>query len=193
MSPVVIYLHGFLSSPKSVKAQLTIDYVKEHFPDLEFVVPQLSNYPDQARDALLELADTYAGRPLRFIGSSMGGFLSTFMVERFGGKAVLVNPAVRPFELLADYLGPHVNPYTDVPFALEEKHIGQLRELDTPILTNPENYWALLQTEDETLDYRQAEDKYSKSKLTIEPGGDHSFQGYERFLEPIFEFLLEES
>ncbi|MEI8649578.1 YqiA/YcfP family alpha/beta fold hydrolase [Paraglaciecola sp. Hal342] len=55
---------------------------------------------------------------------------------------------------------------------------------------SPQNYWVLLQTADETLDYRQAEKKYMGAKLTIEEGGDHSFQGYERFLKDIFQFLL---
>ena len=192
MSPVVIYLHGFLSSPLSVKAQATQGYVSEHFPELEFVVPQMSNYPDKARDMLLSLGDQYHDRPMRFIGSSMGGFMSTFMVERYGGKGVLINPAVRPFELLVDYLGQHTNPYTQEEFCLEPRHIEDLKAMDTPVLKAPESYWALLQTEDEVLDYRQAEEKYQFSKLTIEQGGDHSFQAYERFLPEIFEFLLAE-
>ena len=192
MSPVVFYLHGFLSSPKSVKAQLTADFVKSNYPELTFEVPQLSNYPGQARDILLKLAEQYQGRPLRFIGSSMGGFLSTFMVERFSGRAVLINPAVKPFELLVDYLGLHVNPYTNEQFCLEHKHMLELKEMDTTRLQHPDNYWALLQTDDEVLDYRQAEEKYAGARLTVEQGGDHSFQGYERFLPDIFEFLLED-
>ena len=190
MSPVVIYLHGFLSSPQSVKAQLVQDYVNQHLPELAFEVPKISNYPDQARDMMLSLGEKYTGRSMRFIGSSMGGFMSTFMVERFGGKAVLINPAVRPFELLVDYLGPHTNPYTQENFTLEHGHIHTLKAMDTPSLRCPENYWALLQTEDEVLEYRQAEEKYHHGKVTVEQGGDHSFQGFERYLPDIFEFLL---
>ena len=191
MTPHLIYLHGFLSSPQSVKAQQTLAYVKAHLPDLPMHVPELPNYPGQAAKLLDDLVSSLGNVPLRFIGSSMGGFLSTFLVERFGGKAVLINPAVRPFELLVDYLGPHVNPYTDKPFTLTEQHIDELRALDTPSLRKPDSYWALLQTEDETLDYRLAEQKYAGGKLTIEQGGDHSFVGYDRFLPQIFEFLLD--
>ena len=67
----------------------------------------------------------------------------------------------------------------------------ELEQLFVAQLTKPENFWVLLQEEDETLDYREAVDKYQKSKLTVEAGGDHSFQGYDRFLPGIMEFLFE--
>jgi predicted esterase YcpF (UPF0227 family) len=139
-----------------------------------------------------QLIVKHAGKKLRFIGSSLGGFLSTYMLEKYSGKAVLINPAVRPFDLLVDFLGEHVNPYTQQSFLLENKHIDQLRQLDTPTLKPASDYWVLLQTADETLDYRQAETKYQDYKLTIEQGGDHSFQDFQRFLPDIFRFLLQD-
>lgn len=188
--PVVIYLHGFLSSPQSVKAQITQTFVAEYYPQLTLVVPQIPNYPLEAIQVLEQTVAEYPDRELVFIGSSMGGFLTTYLVEKYGGRGVLINPAVKPFELFADYLGPHTNPYTGVDFILEQKHLLQLIELDTQLLNAPQNYWVLLQTGDETLDYRLAEQKYQHAKLTIEHGGDHSFQGFERFLPEIFRFLL---
>jgi predicted esterase YcpF (UPF0227 family) len=189
---VVIYLHGFLSSVKSQKATQTLDFVRVNYPDLIFELPQLANYPKEAEAIIEELVVKHKGKKLRFIGSSLGGFLSTFMVEKYSGKAVLINPAVRPFELLVDFLGPHINPYTQQSFLLENKHINELRHLDTPTLKKTSDYWVLLQTADETLDYRQAETKYQNYKLSIEQGGDHSFQNFQRFLPDIFRFLLQD-
>ena len=114
------------------------------------------------------------------------------MVEKYSGKAVLVNPAVRPFDLLVDFLGAHINPHTQQPFLLKNQHIDELRYLDTPTLNPKSDYWVLLQTADETLDYRQAETKYQDYKLSIEQGGDHSFQDFQRFLPDIFRFLLQD-
>ncbi|MDO6839979.1 YqiA/YcfP family alpha/beta fold hydrolase [Paraglaciecola chathamensis] len=187
---VVIYLHGFLSSPQSVKAQQTKAFVEEHYPDLTFYIPQLDNHPKPAAKALDELIAQHPNAYFGFIGSSMGGYFSSYLLERYGGKAVLINPAVQPYNLLADYLGEHVNPYTKQKFSLDESHTRDLTSFDTKSLASPQNYWVLLQTADETLDYRQAEKKYMGAKLTIEEGGDHSFQGYERFLKDIFQFLL---
>ena len=192
MQYVVIYLHGFLSSPQSLKAAQSLEYVRAHHPDLTIEIPQLANYPNDALAIIEQLVAEHKGKKLRFIGSSLGGFLSTFMVEKYSGKAVLINPAVRPFELLVDFLGEHINPNTQQPFLLEKKHIDELRQLDTPTLSSTSDYWVLLQTADETLDYRQAETKYQDYKLSIEQGGDHSFQDFQRFLPDIFSFLLQD-
>ncbi|GAA0854186.1 YqiA/YcfP family alpha/beta fold hydrolase [Aliiglaciecola litoralis] len=193
LPPVLIYIHGFLSSPESVKATLTLDYIAQHHPELTVVAPQVPHYPQDAVALLEDIVTQYAKRPLRFIGSSMGGYLSTYLVEKFGGKAVLINPAVKPFELLTDYLGDHIHPNTKEHFTLTQQHIEHLQQIDTPTLKVANAYWALLQTGDETLDYRQAEQKYQNSKLTIEQGGDHSFQNYQRHLPEIMRFLLNSS
>lgn len=190
MDYVLIYIHGFLSSPQSVKAQQTITFMQANYPDIPMEVPEVPNYPQQAASLLETIVEKHQGKRLRFIGSSMGGFMSTHLLEKYGGKAVLINPAVRPFELLADYLGDHVNPHTKKAFTLTEHHIQELLDLNTSSLNAPESYWVLLQTDDETLDYRQAENKYAASKLTIEQGGDHSFVDFDKHLPAIGEFLF---
>lgn len=192
MQYVVIYLHGFLSSPQSQKATQTLEFVRANYPNLVIEIPQLANYPNDAVAIIEQLVTKHKGNKLRFIGSSLGGFLSTFMVEKYSGKAVLINPAVRPFELLVDFLGEHINPNTQQTFLLENKHIEELRQLDTLTLDPKSDYWVLLQTADETLDYRLAETKYQDYKLSIEQGGDHSFQDFQRFLPDIFRFLLQD-
>ena len=192
MQYLIIYLHGFLSSPQSLKATQTIEFVAANYPQLKIKVPQLGNYPEEAMAVIESIVADNKDKKLRFIGSSLGGFLSTYMVEKYSGKAVLINPAVRPFELLTDFLGDHINPYTQQRFVLGNKHVAELRQLDTPTLKAESDYWVLLQTADETLDYRQAESKYQDKKLTIEQGGDHSFQNFQRFLPDIFRFLLQD-
>ena len=47
----------------------------------------------------------------------------------------------------------------------------------------------LLQTGDETLDYRQAVEHYAGADVYIEEGGDHSFVNYEAHLDGIMAFL----
>jgi hypothetical protein len=192
MEKVIIYLHGFLSSPQSQKAQQTLAYVTTHYPDILIEIPKLDHYPEAAVNLIEQLVKRHVGKKCYFIGSSLGGFLSTYMVQKFGGKAVVINPAVRPYELLADYMGAHVNPYTHEGFTLDASHIEQLINLDVKKIEQVENFWVLLQTGDETLDYRQALDKYQGAKLTVEEGGDHSFQNFERFLPDIFRFLLQD-
>jgi len=188
----ILYLHGFLSSPSSLKANQTRAYLLHHYPDTSFICPELANSPAeleaQLQSLLKEHPELLTGG-LKVIGSSMGGYLACWLIEQYGGRAVLVNPAVTPFELLKDYLGEHENPYTNKRFVLTEDDIGHIREFYQPQLRHPEHYKVLLQTGDETLDYRQAVEHYAGADVYIEDGGDHSFVNYEAHLEGIMAFL----
>lgn len=189
----IVYLHGFLSSPQSEKAQEALDYFSAHHSECRMVIPQLPNSPDKLREAmetLITQEKLAVGEGVAVIGSSMGGYLATWLVETCGGKGVLVNPAVRPYELFQDYLGEHVNPYTQEKFELRQQDMTTIAALDTPSVRRASDYKVLLQTGDETLDYRQAEKKYQGSALTIEEGGDHRFVNFSDHLPSIAKFLL---
>ena len=84
-----------------------------------------------------------------------------------------------------------MNPYSGEKFSIELTDIDIIKALDTDALNNDKAYKVLLQTNDETLDYRLAAAKYALSDLVIEEGGDHSFVGYENHLPAIAEFLLD--
>ena len=188
----VVYLHGFLSSPQSEKAQLTQAYVAKYHPDITLVTPQIPNTIDAVPAVLKEIIEPIiaSGEPLRLIGSSMGGFLSNWLVEQFGGRAVLINPAVAPYNLMQDYLGQHTNPYSQEVFFVTAEHIDQLKAMEPAAIGKPSAYKVLLQQGDETLDYRLAEQRYAGGDITVEAGGDHSFVGFTDHLKEIFTFLL---
>ncbi len=48
----------------------------------------------------------------------------------------------------------------------------------------------MLQTGDETLDYRLAVEHYQGADVVVEEGGDHSFVNYDQHLPAIMAFLL---
>ncbi len=188
---MLLYIHGFNSSPNSDKGVVTARFVAEHFADLSFFQPQLPATPKAAM-ALLEsitLKGKQAGEPLRFIGSSLGGYFATYLAEKYGGKAVLVNPAVKPFELFDEFLGSQFNPYTQEHYSVEIAHKQEVAEFDTQVVLNPDRFLVLLQSGDEVLDYKQALDKYQCCEMVLEAGGDHSFVGYENHLQSISQFL----
>lgn len=187
---MLLYLHGFNSSPLSEKANVMVDYCKSERPDIKVVVPQLATFPMQAKKQLLEIVE--ANRDdfsIALVGSSLGGYLSTWLNDLYGFKAVVVNPAVKPFELLQDFLGPQLNPYTNESYVLEQQHVEELKQLYVPVIKQPEDFWLLQQTDDEVLDYRQAVEKYQSSKQTVEEGGNHSFVDFERYPAEIIKFL----
>ncbi len=190
MASALIYLHGFNSSPQSQKAQIIRTWCQKNRPDIHIETPQLACYPEQAAQQLLELArkHQYVDQ-VGLIGSSLGGYLATWLNTEFNYPAVLVNPAVKPYDLLKDYLGHQQNPYTDEIYFLEPHHMDELKALDTITITNPASFWLLQQKGDETLDYRQAVKKYRECKQTLEPDGNHAFVGFDRFTADIIQFL----
>jgi predicted esterase YcpF (UPF0227 family) len=188
---MLLYIHGFNSSPDSDKARITKVYMQQKFSQLRVVAPQLPAAPKPAM-ALLQAITEQAlaeGEKLCFIGSSLGGYFASWLVQQYGGKAVLINPAVKPYELFAEYLGPQFNPYTGEHYQLLPEHQQQLQQYDTPVILNPERFLVMLQSADEVLDYRQALAKYHCCEMLLEAGGNHSFVGYGDKLDAVSRFL----
>lgn len=187
---LLLYIHGFNSSPLSHKANVMKAYCDSHRPDIKVVIPRLPCFPNEAAQLLLDIVkqnkDDYQ---IGLVGSSLGGYMSMWLNAQFGFKAVVVNPAVKPYELLADFLGEQENPYTHEKYLLEEKHIDELKSLDTPTIKQPADFWLLQQEDDEVLDYQQAVAHFSGALQTVEQGGDHSFVDFERYPSQIIDFL----
>jgi len=190
MSPTrLIYLHGFNSSPESYKAKVLHAYMAQHGILDQLIIPAIPSVPAEAMAMLAALYEQNRKQAeVAVAGSSLGGFYATCLAERFGCKAVLINPAVRPHLLLQKYLGENKNYHTAESWMLDASHIEQLQQLDTISITQPERYLLLLQKGDETLDYRQALEKYKDCPRVLEEGGDHSFTGFENHIEQILDF-----
>tara|TARA_B100001059_G_scaffold164509_1_gene164026 strand:+ start:33 stop:635 length:603 start_codon:yes stop_codon:yes gene_type:complete len=186
----ILYLHGFLSAPQSKKAQQTIAYCGQKGMADRIHVPALMQGPAATIHKLSELIRSLPGNSLGLIGSSLGGYYATYLAEAFHLPAVLINPAVGPLEFWESHLGEHKNYYSDHLHVVTPRYIEELRSLERNLLQYPENFMVMVQTGDETLDYRKAVSKFSDSRLVIRENGDHSYQGYDRELPDIEAFLL---
>lgn len=187
-----LYLHGFKSSAMSAKAQLTMAFFAQHDLAHNLHIPNLSAAPQQAMDEAMflyeQLIDEVGQQNVLVIGSSLGGYYASYLVEHYGGKAVVINPSIRPYELLNQYLGENENYHTGERFEVTQDYLTQLTQLDTPQLQYPMQHLLMVQTHDETLDYKEAVQKYLHCPAIIEYGGDHGFQGYEQRLPSIIHF-----
>tara|TARA_R110000744_G_scaffold20143_8_gene52936 strand:+ start:4032 stop:4631 length:600 start_codon:yes stop_codon:yes gene_type:complete len=184
----ILYIHGFNSSPLSMKAENTRKYFAQNFPEINFHCPQIASSPNEAIKQLEDIIALEPSASWLLMGSSLGGYFSTYLAEKYQLQAVLINPAVKPFELMTDYLGEQVNPYTKERYQVNVQHIVELKALEQQNISK-NNYLVMVQTGDEVLDYQQAVEKYRHCQLVVEQGGDHSFINYENSLPKIALFF----
>ncbi len=189
---MIIYLHGFRSAPASIKAQALQRHMASKGLAHEFWCEQL---PVSPRDAIALVETRIArcrreqpDRPPVLAGSSLGGFYATWLAERHGLAAALVNPAVVAPLSLEAWIGEQTNLYTGERFDFTAAHIAELRALDVPAVTQPERYWLLVETGDEVLDYRDAVAKYAGARQTVLEGGDHGFSRWNDYLDDMIAF-----
>src|SRR3990172_2243666 len=119
---MLIYLHGFNSSPGSHKAQLLKRYMEERGLGDQYCCPAL---PSLGKRAIAMVEAQIARHPpesITMVGSSLGGFYSSYLAERHDLRAVLINPAVYPHKDLRAYLGTQRNLHTQRLYELTEAH-----------------------------------------------------------------------
>ena len=182
---MLVYIHGFNSSPASAKAQLLKARLEALGRGAEFVAPALPYSPAEAARLLDALALRHPGAAL--VGSSLGGYYATWLAEKHGLKAVLLNPAVRPYELLAPLVGRQKNFHTGEEHDFTTQHVAELRALEVERVT-PARYLLIVAKGDEVLDYRRAVDRYRGCRQIVIEGSDHGLSDFANYLETVLEF-----
>jgi len=185
---MIVYLHGFNSSPASGKAKQFGEHMASLGRLADYCCPALPNSPREAIAHVEAELEQRGPGSVTLIGSSLGGFYATHLAEKHGWKAVLVNPAVHAHKLLRSALGPQTNWHSGEKWALTEEHLAELAALDVDAITLPKRYLLLAQTGDEVLDCRDAVAYYAGATQIIEDGGDHGFAGFERHFQTILDF-----
>lgn len=187
----IIYLHGFQSSALSIKGQ----QLKRHFESNSQVtvhLPDLNCSPLEVLEQLsrqIELLDNVV-----LVGSSLGGFYATQLVEKYDIPAVLINPAIRPWELFRKLFGQGLLPYTVTDnWILDDAQLDHLEQMSVSFVQDAGKILVLLQQGDEILDYREAQRYYSAGKnralVITETKGNHAMEDFAEKIPMAFQFL----
>ena len=169
MRPLILFIHGFGSCGWGEKSL----QLRRHFGLNQVLAPDLPYHPDDAMRQLRGLIGRYPIRAL--VGSSLGGFYATSLNAQAPLPTVLINPVIRPHELLSGYLGVQHRWCDGARFAVGEDYLQTLIRLQRDRLAAEERYLVLLQQGDETLDYRQAAAYYRDKEVVQVAGGSHRF------------------
>jgi predicted esterase YcpF (UPF0227 family) len=187
----LLYLHGFRSSPHSVKAKVMAARVAQQHPAVTWWCPQLPPSPKEAMALIEQGSSDWPRESMAVVGSSLGGFYATHVAAQTGCKAVLLNPAVHPARDLARYIGDQTQWHDPSEhFYFKPEYIDDLRALEVGPLPQPQRCLAIIAKGDEVLDWREMTARYPGSTIDLLPGGDHAISDFETaHLARVVEFL----
>ena len=186
----VLYLHGFRSSPQSVKARQMATTMGAQFAHIKWWCPQLPPSPLAACNLIQSGTADWPANRMAVIGSSLGGFYATWLAAQRGCKAVLLNPAIDPARDLAKYIGEQTAWHDPAErFFFDAEFVGELSALEVGPLPHPERVWALIAKGDEVLDWREMTARYPGAQQVLLEEGDHALSNFEAYLPQVLEFL----
>lgn len=185
---MILYIHGFNSSPASHKSNQLRERLQSLGRGDEFRCPALPHLPGEAMALLERELQGIGAGGITLIGSSLGGFYATWLTEKYGVRSVLVNPALTPHQGLRAYLGSQKNLYTGDEYQLTEEHLEQLANLHVARPGKLDRYLLMHTTGDELLDWRTAVDHYPGCRKIIVQGSDHGFKEFGDYLDTVLQF-----
>jgi uncharacterized protein len=185
---MILYLHGFRSSPLSFKARMLAQRMKVLGRAAEYRCPQLPASPREAIALAERIAGEAAPQDLTLIGSSLGGYYATYLAERLGCRAVLLNPAISPPRDLEKYVGVMTAYHSDAPFEFKRAYIDELKALKVDEVTRPERYLLVAATGDEVLDWREMLARYPASRQIVIEGSDHGISDFAKYQDDVLAF-----
>ena len=184
----IIYLHGFQSSTLSIKGQFIQAFCQNqhhvHLPDLNMPPEQVLAHVSEMIECLDQVV---------LIGSSLGGFYATQLVAKHAVPAVLINPAMRPWQLFHNLFGAELPYGVNAQWTLDQTQLDQLEQMAVPFVQDADKILVLLQQDDEVLDYREAQRYYSnaahQSMIMTEANGNHAMDNFADKIPMALQFL----
>jgi uncharacterized protein len=185
---MLLYIHGFNSSSRSGKALELGAWLAERGLGESYVCPDLPHRPADAV-SMLENLIAASSHPVKLVGSSLGGFYATWLAEKYGLKAILVNPCVACHDKLAGMVGQtQKNWHSGEEYVFSAAHAEQLNRYAVTAISRPERYLLLAETGDSVLDYREAVAYFDAAQQVVLAGGDHGFSRFSEYIPAILAF-----
>ena len=191
---MLLYLHGFRSSPESSKAQMLAQCMQDRAQLDRWSCPSLPASPAKALALCKELAQDLMTRhhaeasELTVIGSSLGGFYAVSLAEQLGCRAVALNPAVFAPRDLASQVGEHEQYHSNDPFIFLPEHVDELRGMAVTQITQPERYLLIAATGDEVLDWQEMHTFFKGAQQIIVEGDNHGLSSFTDHIDTVLQF-----
>lgn len=194
---MILYLHGFRSSPKSTKASLLAQAIAEAGHADAWRCPQLPPSPHRAIELANHLIEQRVAegmdptRELVVLGSSLGGYYATCLAEQWHCRALLFNPVVHAARDLATQVGEHTMWNSPERFHFLPEYVDELAEMAPGRPADPARYYLMAAKGDEVLDWREMVDWYRGCELRLLDGSDHGISDFREWLPEVLDRTLQ--
>lgn len=194
---MILYLHGFRSSPQSTKASLLAQAIEAAGHADAWICPQLPPSPRRALALADHLIEQRIGQGLDpqnelvVLGSSLGGYYATCLAEKWRCRALLFNPVVHAARDLATQVGEHTMWNSPERFTFLPEYVDELAEMAPGRPADPARYYLLAAKGDEVLDWREMADWYRGCELRLLEGSDHGISDFRQWLPEVLERTLQ--
>ncbi|MBS9778768.1 MAG: esterase [Campylobacteraceae bacterium] len=181
---MILNIHGFGSCGLSGKSML----IRNEFEDV--ISPSLSYIPELTFDTLEQIIEYGLSKneTIHLIGSSIGGYISIYLSNKYNLKAVLINPAICPYKF-DSFVGYATNYYDKSQFQCTKEHLRSLKKYEVLHVKDQSKFMLLVQKGDELLDYKDALDKLPNAHIFLEEGGSHGFERFDSKIMDIRKFF----
>jgi predicted esterase YcpF (UPF0227 family) len=193
----LLYLHGFRSSPQSMKAQKVAARMQAQHPGVVWWCPQLPPSPREAMELVVRGIQDWPRDTIAVAGSSLGGFYARWLSLQTGCRSVLLNPAVFPARDLAKYIGEQTAWHEPQErFFFEPGFVGELQAQQDDIArlaplhpATPGRQFAIVAKGDEVLDWREMQAFCAGGTVRLLEGSDHAISDFDDHIDDLFAFL----
>lgn len=182
----LLYLHGFRSSPDSIKAQAVAQYCTAHGLAAP-IIPQLPISPKASIRLCEQLIKKHHVDTI--CGSSLGGFYAMCLAEKYHLRCAVINPAITPWNELKEE---HLQARYSVGEIEQDDALHYLAELHhyhTAQLTDLKRYLLLVAMGDEVLDPVQMRTHFAGANVLVVEGGTHALDDFGGHLDDVMSFL----
>jgi len=193
----LLYLHGFRSSPQSLKARKMAERVRTQHPSVTWWCPALPPSPALAMREVMDGIASWPRESMAVCGSSLGGFYARWVARQTGCPAVLLNPAAHPARDLSRHIGEQTAWHDpQVRFHFQPDFVDELRALEADLVrlavlpgAVPPRQFAILAQGDEVLDWREMQAFCADGRIRLLEGGDHALSDFDAHLDDVLAFL----
>ena len=198
----IIYLHGFNSASLDLDGHLLTSKEKLRVMQafcaekgMVFLTPNVDYRDFQSLiEDMLQIWNQFLdqGYQVIFMGSSMGGFSSEYLAMKTASKAIMINPAVCPSQLLQQFIGVSANYETGQPYQWQLEHCLQYQRYEQALqdFRQPLDRTLLLDMGDELIDSSVTRARYQDiASVVCFEGGSHGFEHINAAL-PVIEQVI---